>query len=75
MDFSEKLRNLRDNLEPKPSQTEVGLATGIEQRKMSRLENGRTEPNLQDIISLCKYYRVSADYLLGLPRNLTYPKR
>ena len=29
-------------------------------------EQGRTEPNIKAIIALCRFFEVSADYLLGL---------
>ena len=35
----------------------------------------QAEPNIKDLRMLCKYYNVSADYLLGLPRNMPYPKK
>ena len=47
----------------------------ITQRKVSFIENGVTEPNLEDLRNICKFYNVSADYILGLPDNLEYPKR
>ena len=69
------LRELREDLEPEKTQREVGLKCGITQRKLSFIETGKTEPNLQDLRELCLYYGVSADYILGLPENLKYPKR
>ena len=47
----------------------------ITQRKVSFIENGVTEPNLEDLRNICKVYNVSADYILGLPDDLEYPKR
>ena len=47
----------------------------ITQRKVSFIENGVTEPNLEDLRNICKFYNVSADYILGLPDDLEYPKR
>ena len=73
-EFYEKLRELREDMEPKPSQAEVGNACHITQRKLSFIERGVTEPSMQDLKALCEYYKVSADYILGLPDNLKYPK-
>ena len=47
----------------------------ITQRQVSFIENGVTEPNLEDLRNICKFYNVSADYILGLPDDLEYPKR
>lgn len=32
--------------------------------------NGETEPKAAQIVALCKYFEVSADYLLGLKDNM-----
>ena len=41
----------------------------------AQYENGHRPLPAEHIITLCKFYGVSADYLLGLPENLKYPKR
>ena len=71
--FGEKIRLLRE--EKEMSQTALGNAVGMTQRKISYLENGINEPNLGDIKALCRYFQVSADYLLGFSRPLPFPKR
>jgi transcriptional regulator with XRE-family HTH domain len=71
--FAEKIRLLRE--EKELNQTELGLAVGMTQRKISYLENGKYEPSLEDIRALCRFFHVSADYLLGFPKPLPYPKR
>ena len=53
----------------------VGKLLGMTQRKVSYLERGQYEPSLQDIKAICTYFKVSADYLLGFPKPLPYPKR
>ena len=71
--FGEKIRLLRE--EKELNQTELGDAAGMTQRKISYLECGRYEPSFDDLRALCRYFQVSADYLLGFPKNLPYPKR
>lgn len=73
--YNELLRELREDTEPKPTQSEVGVKCGITQRKLSFIEQGKTEPNIEDLKALCLYYGVSADYILGLPYNLKRPER
>ena len=45
------------------------------QRKVSYLENDRYEPSLEDLKALCTFFGVSADYLLGFPKNLPFPQK
>ncbi len=73
MDTHEIIRALREDLDL--SQTEVGNQINISQRKLSCIELGRTVPNLDDDRRTCPFYNVSADFLLGLPKNLPYPQR
>ena len=65
--LGEKIRNLREDAHL--NQTEVGKAVNMTQRKVSYLECGKYEPSVDDIIALCHYFKVSADYLLGIPNN------
>ena len=71
--FGEKIRLLRE--EQELNQTELGAAVQMTQRKISYIECGKYEPSIEDIRLFCKYFQVSADYLLGFPKNLPYPKR
>ncbi len=71
--FGEKLRLLREEREL--NQTQLGAAIHMTQRKISYLETGRYEPGMDDLVALCRFFHVSADYLLGFPRPLPYPKR
>lgn len=71
--FGEKVRLLREEREM--NQTELGLAVNMTQRKISYIECGRYEPGMDDIRLLCRFFGVSADYLLGLPKGLPFPKR
>lgn len=66
LSLGEKIKNLREdhNL----TQAELGKALNITQRKISYMENNRYEPSVQDIIELCLFFKVSADYLLGLKK-------
>lgn len=65
----ERIRELREDLPKKKTQSEVAQELQITQRKLSYIETGKTEPTIDDIIRICKYYGVSADYVLGLAEN------
>lgn len=66
MKFNEIISNLREDTEPKLTQSELGQRINLTQRKISYLENGKIEPNIEDIKIYCKFFNVSADYLIGL---------
>ena len=71
--FGEKLRLLREEREM--NQTQLGKEVNMTQRKISYLERDQYEPSIEDIKALCDYFNVSADYLLGFPKQLPYPKK
>lgn len=71
--FGEKIRILREDLNL--NQTQLGNAVNMTQRKISYIECGKYEPSIDDIKAFCNYFKVSADYLLSLPKNYTYPER
>lgn len=73
MSFGQNLKTLRCAKLPPLTQTDLANAIGVTQRKISFLETGASEPSLRDLTALCRYFNVSADYLLGLPQNMEYP--
>ena len=73
MSFGQNLKNLRCARLPPLTQTDLANAIGVTQRKISFLETGASEPSLRDIVAICRYFSVSADYLLGLPRDMEFP--
>ncbi len=54
------------------TQAEVAKHLGIQQTVYSRYETGKNDMKPFQIIELCKYYNVSADYILGLPEGMPY---
>ena len=77
LEFYEIIRGLRDDLLRKSNQTEIAEKLGMTQRKLSYIETGKSEPSLADLRSICKFYNVSADYVLGLtkePKKLKTPE-
>ncbi|MBE6983883.1 MAG: helix-turn-helix transcriptional regulator, partial [Ruminococcaceae bacterium] len=44
-------------------------ALNMTQRKISYIECGKSEPSVDDIIAFCHFFKVSADYLLGIPNE------
>lgn len=48
------------------NQREIAKAIGVSQNSYCLWETGRTYPTPENLMELCKYFDVSADYLLGL---------
>ena len=65
-----KLRQLREDHDK--TQKEIAEYLGINQTVYSRYETGRNDMKPFQIIALCEYYKVSADYVLGLPEGRPY---
>ncbi len=62
--FAERLKELR--LENNLTQSKLADATGINQTSISAYELRKIRPTDEVIITLCKFFKVSADFLLGL---------
>lgn len=70
MEYYQKLRNLREDADK--NQEDIAKMLGITRQQYGLYETGTREIKLKYIIKLCKYYKVSADYVLGLPAGLPY---
>lgn len=64
------LRSLRENKGIK--QKEIAAHLGIQPTVYSRYERGENDMKPFQIIELCNFYKVSADYVLGLPEGRPY---
>lgn len=64
MDYRSIMRNLREDRDL--TQKEVGAVINKSQQGYSHIEDGRAELKIDDLIKLCRYYGVSADYFIGL---------
>lgn len=73
MTARERLTALREDRDI--NQKEIARILGCQQSAISKYEKGRAKYDIEDIAKLCIFYNVSADYILGLPEGLPYPKR
>lgn len=64
MDFKTRLKELRK--ENSISQTALANVIGTSADCIYDWEKGRSEPSINEIIALAKYFEVSTDYLLGV---------
>ena len=58
------MRNLREDRDL--TQKELSAVINKSQQGYSHIEDGRAELKIDDLIKLCKFYGVSADYFIGL---------
>ena len=70
-EYYEVLRDLREDADK--TQAEVAAFLGTTQQVYSRYEKGVNEMPIRHLKSLCRYYCVSADYVLGLAEKDTRP--
>ncbi len=63
-EYNKIIRELREDHDLK--QKDIANLLGTTQQVYSRYENGENEMPIRHIITLCKFYNVSADYILGL---------
>lgn len=64
MKYIIRIRNLREDHDY--TQEYVAHCLGTSQTMYARYERGANEMPIRHLISLCKLYGVSADYILGL---------
>ena len=67
MDYRTRMRNLREDNDL--TQTEVGRLINKSQQGYNHIETGRAELKIDDLIALCKFYKVTSDYFIGLSEN------
>ena len=64
MGYIKRIRDLREDHDK--TQQEIADILGTSQTMYARYERGANEMPIRHLIVLCKYYGVSADYILGL---------
>ena len=67
MEYRTRMRNLREDHDL--TQREVGAVINKSQQGYSHIEEGRAELKIEDLIRLCRFYKVSADYFIGMTDN------
>lgn len=67
MNYRERIKNVREDRDL--TQTQIGKILNKSQQGYNHIETGRAELKIDDLVLLCKYYNLSADYLIGLIDN------
>ena len=64
MDYRQRLRNIREDRDL--TQAEIGKLLNKSQQGYNHIESGRAELKIEDLVTLCRFYDLSADYIVGL---------
>lgn len=73
MTYQQKLKELRT--ENGKNQTDIANILQTTQQYYGKYELGLRPLPIEHLKTLCLLYGVSADYILGLPKDLKYPER
>lgn len=64
--FKDRIKNLREDSEPRISQQEICKILEISDVTYQSYEYGKSEPRISTLIKLAKLYETSIDYIAGL---------
>lgn len=64
MDYRARIRDTREDAGY--TQEEIGRLLNKSQQGYNHIEAGRAELKIEDLAVLCRFYNLSADYLIGL---------
>lgn len=64
MDYTQRLRDLREDNDL--YQKDIAKLLNTSQSYYAQYENGHRRLPIEHLITLCKFYNVSSDYILGL---------
>lgn len=63
-DYRSRLQGVREDRDL--TQAEVGKILNKSQQGYNHIEAGRAELKIDDLVKLCQFYNLTADYLVGL---------
>lgn len=72
MEFHERLRHLREDMDL--TQAELASMLGSTRQQVGKYEAGYQDMTTAKLAALCRALNVSADYLLGLPKGMPWPR-
>ncbi len=64
MSYRGRLRAVREDRDL--TQAQLGEVIDKSQQGYNHIETGRAELKIEDLVKLCRFYNLSADYLIGL---------
>lgn len=73
MDYRQKFKELR--IDNDLLQSDIARICNVSDATVGHWENLKRDMRIDCIVKLCLFYKVSSDYILGLPNTLSRPKR
>lgn len=74
MEYTQRLRDLREDKDLK--QEAIALYLNITRQQYQLYESGKRKLPIDHLIKICKFYDVSADYILGFTNTFNkLPKK
>lgn len=70
--YTDRLKALREGRDL--TQEKIAKELKVSQITYSQYERGVRGLPTEQLIALCRFYKVSADYILCLPKDLAYPE-
>ncbi len=75
--FGQRLRELRNkrnlSIDDLVNQINKIYETSISKSMISRYENGQTDPKMENVRAIANFFKVSADFLLGISESNSKP--
>ena len=72
MQYCKRLRDLREDNDLK--QEDIAKILNITKQAYGRYEKGTRKLSIEDLVKLCDFYNVSADYIIGRTNNPEFNK-
>ena len=73
MDYMQRLKELR--VDRDLYQKDIAKLLNTTQAYYSQYEGRKRPLPIEHLITLCNFYKVSADYILGIEKGFEYPER
>lgn len=70
--YYERIKALREDRDL--TQAQIAKIINVGQSYYSKQERNEKPFQVEQIATLCEFYGVSADYVLGLPKGLSWPR-
>lgn len=72
MDMIDRMIDTRTDADE--TQRELAKVLGINHIQWAKYESKKNEPPIRYLKKFCEHYQISADYILGLPKGLKWPR-
>ena len=70
MDYAQRIRGLREDKDL--TQAQIAQLLNTTKNQVGKYERGEQEMPIKHLITLSTFYKVSTDYILGMPEGLPY---